>query len=66
MNRLILLQITLATLLISAPSLALPRFAARTGAKCQSCHVDPTGGEMRQAFGVQYGRDQLPVPEWSK
>jgi hypothetical protein len=21
---------------------------------------------MRQAFGVQYGRDQLPVPEWSK
>jgi len=21
---------------------------------------------MRQAFGVQYGREQLPVPEWSK
>ena len=45
---------------------ALPRFAALTGAKCQSCHVNPSGGEMRQAFGVQYGREQLPVPEWSK
>ena len=64
MNRSILLQITLATLLISAPSPSLPRFASRTGAKCQSCHVDPSGGEMRQAFGVQYGRDDLPVPAW--
>ncbi len=45
---------------------ALPRFAALTGAKCMSCHVDPTGGAMRQAYGVQYGREQLPVPEWSK
>jgi len=65
MNRSILLLIALATLLISAPCLSLPRFASRTGAKCQSCHVDPSGGEMRQAFGVQYGRDQLPVPAWS-
>ena len=47
-------------------SLALPRFASRTGAKCQSCHVNPAGGAMRQPFGVQYGREQLPVPEWSK
>jgi hypothetical protein len=45
--------------------LALPRFAARTGAKCQSCHVDPSGGAMRQAFGLQYGREKLPVPAWS-
>lgn len=48
-----------------AESLALPRFASRTGAKCQSCHVNPSGGGMRQTFGVQYGRDQLPVPTWS-
>lgn len=45
---------------------ALPRFAARTGAKCQSCHVNPSGGGMRQAFGVQYGREVLPVPTWSE
>jgi len=45
---------------------ALPRFAARTGATCQSCHVNPTGAGMRIAYGAQYGREQLPVPEWSK
>lgn len=44
----------------------LPRFAARTGSKCQSCHVNPSGGGMRQAMGVQYGREELPVPEWSQ
>ena len=47
-------------------SSALPRFSARTGAKCQSCHVNPSGGGMRQAFGVQYGREKLPVPSWSE
>jgi hypothetical protein len=45
---------------------ALPRFASRTGAKCQSCHVNPAGGGMRQAFGQQYGRETLPVPTWSE
>ena len=49
-----------------ATATALPRFASRTGMKCQSCHVNPSGGEMRQTMGVQYGREQLPVPEWSK
>ena len=44
---------------------ALPRFAARTGSKCQSCHVNPSGGAMRQTFGMQYGREELPVPAWS-
>jgi len=44
---------------------ALPRFASRTGAKCQSCHINPSGGGMRQAFGQQYGRETLPVPTWS-
>lgn len=46
-------------------AVALPRFASRTGAKCQSCHVNPSGGGMRQAFGQQYGRETLPVPTWS-
>ncbi len=53
-------------LFTSMPAYALPRFAARTGAKCQSCHVNPSGGGMRQTFGVQYGRETLPVPTWSE
>ena len=44
---------------------ALPRFAARMGVKCQSCHIKPSGGGMRRAFGVQYGREVLPVPTWA-
>lgn len=44
---------------------ALPRFSARTGMSCRSCHVDPSGGGMRQAFGAKYGREELPVPAWS-
>ncbi len=44
---------------------ALPRFAALTGQKCESCHVNPSGDDMRQLLGVKYGRDDLPVPEWS-
>ena len=66
MNRPPLLPLVLAAVLSAFPALSLPRFASRTGLKCQSCHVDPSGGQMRQTFGVQYGRDQLPVPEWSK
>ncbi|HTY58937.1 MAG TPA: hypothetical protein VMF59_08970 [Bacteroidota bacterium] len=66
MKRLPLSALALAALLSAFPAFSLPRFASRTGLKCQSCHVDPSGGEMRQTFGVQYGRDQLPVPEWSK
>ena len=64
----ILLQITVLFalgLFSTLPIFALPRFASRTGAKCQSCHVNPTGGGMRQTFGVQYGRETLPVPTWS-
>ena len=48
------------------PAFALPRFASRIGAKCESCHVNPSGGGMRQVFGVQYGREALPVPTWSE
>ncbi len=55
-----------AALVFTVQGFALPRFAVRTGSKCQSCHVNPSGGSMRQAYGVQYGREKLPVPEWSK
>ena len=45
---------------------ALPRFAAQSGLKCQSCHVNPAGGGMRSARGAQFGRENLPVPQWSE
>jgi len=47
-------------------TMALPRFAAQTGSKCQSCHVNPAGGGMRNAYGAQFGREELPVPQWSE
>lgn len=55
----------LLTFLVGDVVHALPRFSSRTAAKCQSCHVNPSGGGMRQAFGQQYGRETLPVPTWS-
>lgn len=51
--------------LMSDQAAGLPRFSSKTGAKCQSCHVNPSGAGMRQAFGAQYGRETLPVPEWA-
>jgi hypothetical protein len=53
-------------MLLSREAPALPRFAAQTGSKCQSCHVNPAGGGMRNSFGAQYGRQELPVPQWSE
>ena len=40
------------SLLCLLPSLAsaLPRFAARVGAPCSLCHVDPSGGGMRTDY----------------
>jgi hypothetical protein len=67
MNRILSVLALLAFVgLLGEQSAALPRFSSRTGAKCQSCHVNPSGGSMRQSFGVQYGRETLPVPAWSE
>lgn len=39
--------------LLFAPSAAsaIPRFSARTGMQCIQCHLNPTGGGMRNAYG---------------
>ena len=40
---------------------SLPKFATRQGAKCQSCHINPTGKGMRSTFGSTYGREELTM-----
>lgn len=62
-RRLALLALALATLwAASLPARALPRFAARTGASCDACHVNPTGGGMRNRYGSDvYARTVLPL-----
>jgi hypothetical protein len=32
-----------------------------TGAKCGSCHVSPTGGQMRNEYGMSFSMDKLPL-----
>lgn len=43
---------------------ALPKYASRTGYKCQSCHINPTGKGMRTEFGANYGRDDIALPTY--
>ncbi|MCX6134644.1 MAG: hypothetical protein NTU47_12590 [Ignavibacteriales bacterium] len=40
---------------------AIPRFATQLNLPCQSCHVNPSGGGMRNAFGQSFGSDSLSL-----
>lgn len=49
---------------IGSSARAEPRFAARMGVPCATCHVNPAGGGMRRSFARDvFEIDQL-VPEW--
>lgn len=57
MTRTLVLLLLVAMFPLSAE--ALPRFAVREGADCSQCHVDPSGGGMRN----DYGRSVFEVVE---
>lgn len=59
--------VTLCILLLTFSTQALPKFASRLNLSCQSCHINPTGGGLRNAFGAtSYGPEELPIPTWQE
>ncbi len=61
MSRLVLVA---GLLFMATPATAMPRFSARKGLPCSACHVDPTGGGMRNDFGRDvFALTELPASD---
>lgn len=48
-------------LFIGSEAFSLPRFAMKSGGKCIDCHVNPTGGTMRNEGGFKWGKNNLSM-----
>jgi hypothetical protein len=56
----------LVLIVLVTDSFSLPRFALRMGGTCADCHVNPTGGLMRNSGGWMFGKNVLPMERPSK
>lgn len=59
-----------ASSLVSGKAQALPTYAQRTGLVCGQCHINPSGGGPRTAFGRAFAANGHRLPgksrrEWS-
>ena len=53
----------LVTLLFAPPAPALPRFAARNSLRCLQCHINPSGGGIRNRYGAEVFAATLAIED---